>query len=73
MADAGAGGADACLSEDMVAELTTCRRTNLDCATTCAAIVEVLSRHTGYDANIPAPRRAARASRRAGTLLQTIG
>lgn len=44
--------ADACLSEDMVAELTKCIRSNLDCATTCAATVEVLSRHTGYDANI---------------------
>ena len=44
--------ADACLSEDMVADLTKCIRTNLDCATTCAATVEVLSRHTGYDANI---------------------
>jgi hypothetical protein len=44
--------ADACLSEDMVADLTKCIRTNLDCATTCAATVEILSRHTGYDANI---------------------
>ena len=44
--------ADACLSEDMVAELAKCIRTDLDCATTCAATVEVLSRHTGYDANI---------------------
>jgi hypothetical protein len=44
--------ADACLSEDLVKELTKCIRTNQDCATTCAATVEVLSRHTGYDANI---------------------
>ncbi len=44
--------ADACLSEDMVADLTKCIRSNLDCATTCVATVEVLSRHTGYDANI---------------------
>ena len=44
--------ADACLSEQMVADLTTCIRSNLDCATTCTATVEVLSRHTGYDANI---------------------
>jgi len=44
--------ADACLSEDMVAELTTCIRTNLDCASVCAATVQVLSRHTGYDANL---------------------
>ena len=27
--------ADACLSEDMVAELTKCIRTNLDCADIC--------------------------------------
>ncbi len=44
--------ADACLSEDMVAELTKCIRTDLDCATVCLATVQVLSRHTGYDANI---------------------
>ena len=44
--------ADACLSEDMVAELTTCIRTNLDCADVCDATGRVLSRHTGYDANL---------------------
>jgi hypothetical protein len=44
--------ADACLSEDMVAELTTCIRTNLDCADICATTARVLSRHTGYDANL---------------------
>ena len=44
--------ADACLSEDMVAELTKCIRTNLDCADLCAATSAVLSRHTGYDANL---------------------
>ncbi len=44
--------ADACLSEDMVAELTTCIRTNLDCADICDATGRVLSRHTGYDANL---------------------
>jgi hypothetical protein len=44
--------ADACLSEDMVAELTKCIRTNLDCADVCATTARVLSRHTGYDANI---------------------
>ena len=44
--------ADACLSEDMVADLRKCIRTNEDCATTCAATVQVLSRNTGYDANI---------------------
>jgi Domain of Unknown Function (DUF326) len=44
--------ADACLSEDMVAELTKCIRTNLDCADICDATGRVLSRHTGYDANL---------------------
>jgi hypothetical protein len=43
--------ADACLSEDMVAELRKCIRTNLDCADICATTARVLSRHTGYDAN----------------------
>ncbi|CAN5684315.1 four-helix bundle copper-binding protein [soil metagenome] len=44
--------ADACLSEDMVAELTKCIRTNLDCADVCGATGRVLSRHTGYDAQL---------------------
>ena len=44
--------ADACLSEDSVAELTKCIRTNLDCADLCETTGRVLSRHTGYDANI---------------------
>ncbi|WP_225997007.1 four-helix bundle copper-binding protein [Myceligenerans pegani] len=44
--------ADACLSEDTVAELTKCIRTNLDCADICETTARVLSRHTGYDANI---------------------
>jgi len=44
--------ADACLGEDMVAELTKCIRTNLDCADVCGATGQVLSRHTGYDANL---------------------
>ena len=44
--------ADACLSEEMVAELTTCIRTNLDCADVCDTTGRVLSRHTGYDANL---------------------
>ncbi len=44
--------ADACLSEDMVTELTKCVRTNLDCADLCQAAGRVLSRHTGYDANL---------------------
>src|SRR5215212_6805498 len=44
--------ADACLSEDMVAELTTCIRTCSDCADVCDTTGRVLSRHTGYDANL---------------------
>ncbi|GAB2753246.1 four-helix bundle copper-binding protein [Nocardioides pakistanensis] len=44
--------ADACLAEDMVAELTKCIRTNLDCADICETTGRVLSRHTGYDAHI---------------------
>jgi hypothetical protein len=44
--------ADACLSEPTVAELAKCIRTNLDCADICATTARVLSRHTGYDANI---------------------
>jgi hypothetical protein len=44
--------ADACLSEDRVAELAKCIRTDLDCADICATTARVLSRHTGYDANV---------------------
>jgi hypothetical protein len=51
-AQASTACADACLSEDMVAELRTCIRTDLDCADVCAATGRVLSRHTGYDANL---------------------
>jgi uncharacterized membrane protein len=44
--------ADACLSEKSVAELTKCVRTDLDCADICDTTARVLTRHTGYDANI---------------------
>ena len=44
--------ADACLAEDMVDQLRGCIRTNLDCADVCAATARVLSRRTGYDANL---------------------
>ncbi|HEV2087731.1 MAG TPA: four-helix bundle copper-binding protein [Cryptosporangiaceae bacterium] len=44
--------ADACLSEDDVAAMAKCIRTNLDCADLCATTGRVLSRHTGYDANL---------------------
>jgi hypothetical protein len=44
--------ADACLSELNVEELRKCIRTNMDCADICQTTARVLSRHTGYDANI---------------------
>jgi hypothetical protein len=44
--------ADSCLSEEMVAELRRCIRSDLDCADVCEATGRVLSRHTGYDANL---------------------
>src|SRR3954469_25265671 len=44
--------ADACLSEQNVAEMVKCIRTNLDCADVCDTTGRVLSRHTGYDANL---------------------
>jgi hypothetical protein len=44
--------ADACLSEEMVTDLTKCIRTDQDCADICSATGNVLSRHTGYDANV---------------------
>ncbi|WP_406723538.1 four-helix bundle copper-binding protein [Streptomyces sp. GD-15H] len=44
--------ADACLSEDMIAELRKCIRTDLDCSDICEVTGKILSRHTGYDANI---------------------
>ncbi|MBX4170840.1 four-helix bundle copper-binding protein (plasmid) [Rhodococcus pyridinivorans] len=44
--------ADACLSEDAAAELVKCIRIDLDCADICETAGRVLSRHTGYDANL---------------------
>ena len=44
--------ADACLGEDMVAELTSCIRIDLDCADVCETTGRVLSRQTGYDAEL---------------------
>jgi hypothetical protein len=44
--------ADACLAEESVQELTTCVRLNLDCADLCAATGRVVSRQTGYDADV---------------------
>ena len=46
--------ADACLSESgaMLPSLVKCVRDNLDCADVCDTTARVLSRHTGYDANL---------------------
>ncbi len=46
--------ADACLSEDaaMLPHLVKCVRDDLDCADVCDTTARVLSRHTGYDANL---------------------
>jgi len=44
--------ADACLSEDQLEQLRKCIRSDLDCADICGTTARVLSRHTGYDANI---------------------
>lgn len=44
--------ADACLAEEMVADLRACIRTNQDCATICAATAEVLTRLTANNTDI---------------------
>ena len=44
--------ADDCLSEQNVQELVKCIRLNLDCADVCATTGRVVSRQTGYDANV---------------------
>ncbi len=44
--------ADACLSEELIDKLRKCIRSDLDCADICETTARVLSRHTGYDANI---------------------
>jgi hypothetical protein len=46
--------ADACVSEsdDQLPMLRKCIRSDQDCSDMCAITVRVLSRHTGYDANI---------------------
>lgn len=45
--------ADACLGEgDREHDLSTCIRLNLDCADICLATARVLSRQTGYDADV---------------------
>ena len=44
--------ADACLAEEMVAQLRQCIRLNLDCADVCAATATVGSRRTGSDEEV---------------------
>ena len=44
--------ADACLGEEMVAELRGCITTDLNCSDVCDATAKVLSRQTGYDAEL---------------------
>lgn len=46
--------ADACMSENatMLPQLMKCVHDNLDCADVCDTTGRVLSRHTGYDANV---------------------
>jgi hypothetical protein len=44
--------ADDCLSEQSVRELVKCIRLCLDCADVCATTGRVVSRQTGYDANV---------------------
>ena len=46
--------ADACLSEseDQLPMLRKCIRSNEDCADICNTAARILSRHTGYDANV---------------------
>ena len=49
--------ADDCLSDQNVADLVKCIRVCLDCADVCTATLRVLSRQTGYDANLTRPQR----------------
>ena len=58
--------ADACLSEDMLAELAKCISTDLDSADVCEATWRVLSRHTGYDANLTRTEACAVACKSCG-------
>lgn len=44
--------ADACLAEDMVADLRRCIRLNLDCAALCEAIAAILGRQTEGDPGV---------------------
>jgi uncharacterized membrane protein len=51
--------ADACLGEEMVAELRACIRTNADCADVCEATARVLSRQTAPNPVVTAALLAA--------------
>lgn len=44
--------ADACVAEEMVAQLRQCIRLNLDCADVCAATATVASRRTGSNEDV---------------------
>lgn len=44
--------ADACLAEQMVAELRQCIRVNLDCADVCLATAALANRRTGSDEDV---------------------
>jgi hypothetical protein len=44
--------ADACLAEEMVADLRQCIRYNLDCADVCAATAALANRRTGSDEEV---------------------
>ena len=54
-AQACAADADDDLSEQDVAEMVKCIRLCLDCTDVCATTVGVVSRQTGYDANVTRP------------------
>lgn len=44
--------ADACLGEAAVSDLTNCIRTDLDCADICETTMRVVTRRTGFDADV---------------------
>ena len=44
--------ADACLSEDMVADLRKCIRLNLDCVAVCITTADILGRQTDIDPSV---------------------
>jgi hypothetical protein len=60
--------ADACLAEEMVADLRQCIRLNLDCADICAATGAMASRRTGSNVEVlrAAVQACAEACRRCG-------